>query len=384
MDTPVHLQVLERAALAPPVRRALRDDSAELVDWYVTSASGGVGGFLGLSDVYRVSGNALQRGEVVPWSLVLKVFRMPADDADPSAWCYWKRELLAYQSGLLADLPGGIESPRCFGALQHPGGDSWLWLEHIQDEASGPWPLQRFASAARRLGAFSGAYLVGRPLPSYRWLSSGWFRSRVTDSAPAIAEFPSVLSHPLVSRAYPAEIAVRVIPLCAEVGWFLDTLDQLPQTFCHLDAHRRNLLLGWGLDGAERLVAIDWAYSGIASVGAELASPVAVSILTGEVDLSSIEELDHTLFASYIAGLQGVGWRGDTRVVRLGYTICVALHFVVGNLPYMIRGALDESSHAIQEELAGCPMPEFMDRVAGLHGFLLDRADEARQIVTEL
>ncbi len=85
MDTPVHLQVLEQTALAPPVRRALRDDSAELVDWYVTSASGGVGGFLGLSDVYRVSGKALQRGEVVPWSLVLKVVRMPADDADPSA-----------------------------------------------------------------------------------------------------------------------------------------------------------------------------------------------------------------------------------------------------------------------------------------------------------
>ncbi len=384
MAAPVQLQALQQAALTPPVRRALGDDSAELVDWRVTLASGGVGGFLGLSDVYRVSGNALQSGEVVPWSLVLKVIRMPADDADPSAWSYWKWELLAYQSGLLADLPGGIEAPRCFGALEHPGGDGWLWLEHIEDEASGPWPLSRFGSAARRLGAFSGAYLVGHPLPSYPWLSSGWFRSRVTDSAPAVAEFPSVLSHPLVSRAYPAAVATRVVRLCAEVRWFLDTLDQLPQTFCHLDAHRRNLLLGRGLDGDERLVAIDWAYSGIAPVGAELASPVAVSIITGEVDLNSIEDLEHTLFAGYMAGLGDVGWRGDPRLVRLGYTICVALHFVVGNLPPVIRGALDESSHSIQEELAGCRMPEVMDRFARLHGFLLDRSDEVRQLASEL
>jgi hypothetical protein len=37
----------------------------------------------------------------------------PADGADPGAWDYPGREGLAYGSGLLADLPGGLATPRC-------------------------------------------------------------------------------------------------------------------------------------------------------------------------------------------------------------------------------------------------------------------------------
>ena len=117
MDMLAQLQALDQATLTPLVRQALGSDSLVPLDWQVAPHGGGAG-----QCVYRFAGSAQDQGQTVPWSLILKAVRAPEGEVDPSASSYWKREMLAYQSGLLADLPAGLAAPRCFGVVELPTG----------------------------------------------------------------------------------------------------------------------------------------------------------------------------------------------------------------------------------------------------------------------
>jgi hypothetical protein len=116
MDTLAQLQAVDQVTLTPLVRQALESASASLIDWQVAPFGGGAS-----RSVYRFAGRAQDQGKIIPWSLVLKVMSTPSTEEEPSAWHYGRRELLAYQSGLLANLPGGLAAPRCFGIVEQPG-----------------------------------------------------------------------------------------------------------------------------------------------------------------------------------------------------------------------------------------------------------------------
>ena len=61
--------------------------------------------------LYRWNGHAAVDRTERDWSLILKAW-LPDPESDvPTQWDYWKREFLAYSSGILADLPG-ISAPR--------------------------------------------------------------------------------------------------------------------------------------------------------------------------------------------------------------------------------------------------------------------------------
>ena len=64
--------------------------------------------------------------------------RFQARQRDP--FC-WNRELLAYLSGLLDDLPGDLAAPRYLGGAEHAGRVTWLWLEEVSDDRGRAWPL---------------------------------------------------------------------------------------------------------------------------------------------------------------------------------------------------------------------------------------------------
>lgn len=265
MDTLTQLQAIDQATLTPRVRQALGSDGATLVDWQVAPFGSGAG-----QCVYRFAGHAHNQGTTVPWSLIVKVATAPTSVEDPSAARYSKREMLAYQSGLLADLPAGLTAPRCFDVTEQPGGGGWLWLEEVLDTATGRWSRERFAAVAQRLGRFGGAYLTGRSLPDYPWLSRAWFRGFVGETASAVAELPALLGHHYLRPAIPEATATRILRLWNQRDTFLDALDRLPQTFCHLDINPRNLFVRPVDSGDIQSVAIDWEFAGISALGAEL------------------------------------------------------------------------------------------------------------------
>jgi hypothetical protein len=112
------------------------------------------------------------------------VLRRAAELDDPSDWDYWKREALAYEAGLLVDLADGFVAPRCYGIRDLGQDHVAIWLEDIVGSGPSRWPLERYGLAARHLGRFNGAYLTGRRLPGWPWLSVGRVRQWLARGRP--------------------------------------------------------------------------------------------------------------------------------------------------------------------------------------------------------
>lgn len=395
------LHLLADATVLPPVRRALGDAAAALADWrheplVYTDRTPIAGG------VYRVVGRARSRGAVVPWSLILKIARAPAGRSwpdgrvapegwgmDPSHAQYWRREAAAYRSGLLDDLPPGVVAPRCFGVAARGDDALWLWLEEISETEPGPWPLARYGVAARRLGQFNGAYLAGRPLPAYPWLNRRFLRAWTTDPARAAVTQTitraETWAHPLVRAAFPAPIVGRLLRLLAEREALLAAMDRLPQTLSHLDAFPGNLLMRRDAAGGEQIVALDWAFLGIAAVGEEVGHLIAWSLLAGVLPVTEAAPLRAAVLAGYAAGLREAGWAAGAdeiaRAVAVGAAVAAALRWGLGAAASAVRPAFDARARATLERSMGLPIAPAMAARARLVSFLLDWLDETRPLL---
>jgi hypothetical protein len=372
---------IDRATLAPLVQSALNSETVDVIDWECTQLHGGLGAG---TAIYRFAGQGREQGQTVPWSLILKTLhpQIPADA--PSAWNYYKREADAYRSGWLADLPGGLAAPRCFGVLEHPDGTCWIWLEDVRDEIGPHWPLEHYRVVARHAGQFNGVYLVDRPLPSWPWLSVGWMRQYVEQAAPALPLLRDSLDHPLVRRAWPGDAIDRFFRLWEERDLFLDALDRLPQTICHLDVFRRNLFACKMADGGDQTVAVDWAFAGRGAIGEELVPLIQASVAFYEVGPEKAQALEEIVFDGYFEGLRDAGWRGDPRQVRLGYAAASLRYRCGGELGRFLPILLDESLHDIAQQTFGRSVGEVADFWAYV-GHLFDGTiDEARALIDAL
>lgn len=373
------LKAINQATLAPVVRRALHSDTVEIANWEYRPIHGGSGDLgTGTSGIYRFTGQANDRGEIVPWSLILKVVGSPAHGGDAQGGF---RELSAYQSGFLDNLPGGLAAPRCYGIVEQPGEVFWLWLEEVTDEVGPQWPLSRYGLAARNLGQFNGAYLAGEKLPPWPWLSVGWLRAWVAQRAPEIDLLHNSLDHPLVRRNYPGSTADDIFRLWAQRNTLLDALDRLPRTLCHLDAFRRNLFARRSADGRDQTIAIDWAFVGTGALGEEIVPLVSASLAFFEVELAEAQALDEIVFEGYLEGLRDAGWRGDPRAVRFVYAAASALRYL---FPIGLNLLLEESGRAWLEQAFGRTIEEALDDWADWCRFLLGLADEARELRSAL
>lgn len=393
------LDTLDRDDLIGPVRRALADEAAELVEWrhetlaYTNQTP--------VSDgVYRLAGRARTRGDIHHWSLILKVSRSPAGRAwpdgrvAPAGWGtnpahsqYWKREALAYQSGLLDNLPG-VVAPRCFGVDERSDDTIWLWLEAVHETAQRPWPLEQYGRAARHLGQFNGAYLASQPLPTEPWLNRGFLRAWTADPVrAALAETiarAETWTHPLVRQAFPDSVAERLRRLQAQREDFLAVLERQPQTLCHLDAFPGNLLVRHDTSGAEQTVALDWAFMGIAAVGEEVGHLVAWSLLLGEVAATEAEQLRAVVLRGYREGLHEAGWPGNEvelmHAVERGAAVAAALRWALSAANRVVRAAVAERSRTALERNTGRSCEEDMALNVGLTVFLLDWLDESHAL----
>lgn len=364
-----------------PMVRVLLDDPAAVVlgEWSCRPLGSGASEGPGL---YRVAGSARVGAAIHPWALVCKVCAR-ANGRDPGGWDFPPREPLAYGSGLLAALPGGLAAPRCLAVEAQPDGTTWLWLEAVTDEHPGPWPLERYAHVAHDLGRFNGAYLVATPLPDQPWLSRGWLRDFVEPSGSIIAELDHLVGPggpPLLRQLYPPSVISEISRLWTEREHFLTALDRLPRTFCHLDAFRRNLLFQPGPDG-EELVALDWAYAGHGAIGEELAQLVVASLFFFETVGMTPRELEAVCFAGYITGVRDAGWVGDERLVRLGFAIDAALRHPLGLLRVIVPLVSESTRRTVVEDRFGRPLEEVVAVWADLWPFQIALAEEARGLL---
>ena len=388
MDIAAQLDAVGPPALTALVRRALGSQTAEAGEWRCHPLHGGLGGASG--GLCRVAGTARDGGGDAPWSLVLKVVRPPGPDGpappmatEPRATYYWRREPLAYESGLLGDLPGGLAAARCYGVDERPDGAVWLWLEELRDDAGRPWPLDRYALAARHLGRFNGAYLAGRPLPAHPWLCAdfltGWFAQWAR--AAEVATRAEPWERQEVRAAFPVPVAGRVRRLIADRDRLREGLARLPRTLCHHDAWYRNLFARGDADERGETVAVDWAYVGIGPLGADGGDLLAGSMFYADLDAARAVGEEPAVFEAYWQGLREAGWRGDRRHARFGYAASAALRWGV---PAWLPFIQEDPGRRRMEQFLGRPLAELLPQWATVQYWLLDLADEARGLLGTL
>jgi Phosphotransferase enzyme family len=382
------LQAVDLAVLTNIVRQDQCNPGFELLDWTVQPLShekiiettGGI---------YRVHGNGRVGSTKQPWSVVVKIINQSqgSEGQRPHDWCYWQREMHAFQSGMLAALPSAIRAPRCYAVMEqeHSG---WIWLEHLTESTGRRWTLADFQRAAYQMGSFAGAYLTGTPLPDYPWLGDPFFRSLFADGGwwathMALTGPESLWQSLIIQQAFSPALCARVQAVWAEKDRFFTMIDRLPQIFCHHDLHRRNLMWTTTADGDDELVVLDWAFCGHGPVGSDLGELVATSSHFFDSDPSQVAALEATVFASYLEGLRTTGWSGDERLVRLGYVSCAAL-WMGATLPGWAAIMLDPAAGGNVQAMYGHPAEEVLAGWVTLTEFLMDRADEARILMAQL
>jgi hypothetical protein len=302
--------------LTSPVRHALRRLEAEVLDWRWQEMTPGVGNPVS-AGVFRFSGTASDHGAVLPWTMILKVMQSPGnlgmidigEGPDETHWNYWRRERLLFESDLLVYLPHDVRAPECYGTAELPGQIAWLWLEDVSDAHGGVWPPERYELAAYHLGRLNGAYPAGKPLPTHPWLGRNVARQLVNTCRLQLI--------PAVARYLPDAPQHAVIQFILECDSALDRMDRSPQTVCHFDAGRANLMSRGRNTGEQETVAIDWALAGIGPVGVELSQLVS-SI--GDLNQVGAGPSEESLIARYLSGLNDVGCAVDRREVLFNYS----------------------------------------------------------------
>jgi hypothetical protein len=382
------IKEIDSAMLTDLVRRALSSTTAEIRHWehypisYINTEESNLG-------LHRFNGIALDRGENRPWSIVLKAVHAPVNETDSTYWNYHRREILAYEEGLLNDLPGGVSAPRCLGVTKYPDGVCWLWLEDVLNPAGPAWSLTEYGLVARHLGQFNGAYLTGHVLPSLPWLSQNWLRGWLNYEEAGGREVLELIrdehfwEKPLLRSAFPRSITSEILQLWASHDALLRTLDGLPRTFCHLDAYRPNLFIRRDAQGSNQTVAVDWVFTGIASVGEEIANLLAASLIWFEYDAAEARNLDEAVFNGYLNGLRDAGWQEDSRLVRLGYTAACALRWGIVGL-WWLQDLGDPTKQAGLENHWKRPLKELVSQWAGTSTYILGLAQEAYQLQRDL
>lgn len=386
-----------RDDLTPPVSQLLRRDRVTIGSWssepiaYAATnpASGGV---------YRIAGSAEQNGQLVPWSLVLKVVRSPEpsqprigewprlyipEAGRPLPPMYWEREPLAYQTGVLDELPEGLAAPRCFGVDRKDPSVYWVWLEDLVDAWGGSWTLPRYAGTAKHLGRFNGSYLVGHPLPDAPWLRYGAMRAWL-DEVVRHGEIERVIeaawADPFIQQTFPSTMAARLQWCWRERETFLAALDRLPRTFCHRDAFPANLFACQTPAGHHKLVAVDWAEAGAGPVGEEI-TPLVLIPAPSEGHWMGPAQLDGPVFSAYVQGLHDVGWQGDERVVRLGYAGSVTFRKACLDPAILLLQVVKGYLRAGVQRRGVASILALLEREAAVFSFALDLADEARKLM---
>jgi hypothetical protein len=368
---------LDQATLTPLVRDALGSKTVEVLNWKCEQIHGGMA--VGTS-IYRFSGQGRDRGQSIPWSLILKILQPEGGSADGSAWNYFKREAEAYQSGFLDNLGGGLAAPRCFGFDKHADGTCWMWLEEIMEQIGADWPLEHYGVVARHLGHFNGLYLAGKPLPNWPWLSSDWIRQYVELSAPAMEQLRDMQASPWGRRFLPEVDSHKYFQIWEQRARYFDILDRLPQTICHLDAFRRNLFARKTANGDDQTGLIDWAFVGRAPIGVELSQLVLMSVALGGIPFDRLPELEQIVFDGYLGGLREAGWQGDPRLVRLGYTAS-SVRYLFPEIGRWLELILDETLHAAFEKMACISMTQSCYNMSTMRLLHFDYLEEARRLM---
>ncbi|NGN65397.1 aminoglycoside phosphotransferase [Streptomyces sp. A7024] len=236
-----------------------------------------------------------------------------ATSDEPRHWNHWRREVLAYQSGLAesAFADGGVTAPRLRDLETRADGSVALWLEDVAGLAGTGWTVAQLGDFARRLGAGQARWAADG-LPPHAWLSRRWLRQYVRYIG--AKDVPEQLDwdHPVAAAAWPEELRGGLRRLWEKREYLFAAAEAAPRTLCHLDVWPMNLIAA--ADG--RSVLLDWAFVGDGAVGEDAANLIVDSVSDGLIDAGLLPGIHEAVLEGYLAGLREAGSRVPEGEVR--------------------------------------------------------------------
>lgn len=220
------------------------------------------------------------RGDGETFQMVRKTFRrlQSGPHAEQSGrldhWAYWRRELTAYESGILPAGPG-LRAPRMYGVA-----DNVVYIEYVGERQPAA------SDAALQLGRWHDCDRTDLHQP---WLAEDQLAQRLAVSD---LDWSAV------------DVDARFPAIWARRDSYLAQLSSLPRSITHGDFSVGNLRT----DETD-VIALDWATLGSSPVGFDLA----------HLALSTQAE---SLLPIYLDGLSG---RFEPHQIEQGYRIAVCL-----------------------------------------------------------
>jgi hypothetical protein len=263
-------------------------------------------------------------------SAVLKVFTPPVAGGtgywptsdEPTHWNHWRREWLAYRSGMSAGAFGaaGVAGPDVLAARERADGRTELWLADVEGTEGFDWSPARLARFAHELGV-GQARFAGR-VPDVPWLSRGWLAQYLAEGpARSVDAREADWAHPGVA-VWPAPVREGLMRLWAERDRGLAVAQSGERTLCHLDVWPANLI-----DDHGRSVLLDWSFIGAGAVGEDIANLVLDSFTDGLMDPALLPEIVDGCVGGYVQGLRDGGWSGSEDGVRAAVAACGAAKY---------------------------------------------------------
>ncbi|UUZ94789.1 aminoglycoside phosphotransferase family protein [Paenibacillus sp. P25] len=304
------LENMDKGRIQKISSRLLQTEMGMVTDWRCDSIGPANRNFV-TGGIYRISGTSeMSKGLSHSWSFILKIVNADPNRDDPSHYNFWRREVLAYDSGYLQNLPAGITVPKCLAIDEKDDGSVWLWLEDFRHEPR-RWEWNDYAYAAEKLGEFNTAYLLGTPLPEYPWVNRQWMRSWIKECF-QYRYVPDETSRELLqSHKRVSEIIRQFRALEAAVFYWVADLEQLPRTFAHQDYYEVNMILNADLQQEGKLGLIDWQFASISGVGEDLGRFLGLAVSRGQIPMEQFDEFREHLLSAYLQGMKRAGWLGD-------------------------------------------------------------------------
>jgi hypothetical protein len=275
--------------------------------------------------VYRV------RGE--DFSLVIKIVKHGSDENPNALWVsgaepqhrnYWKREWLAYSTGLLDALPGELRAPRLSLATEPSEDECWIWMEDIEGRPGASWEIDDYDSVAFDLATTQAAFASGRSvLPDQPWLSRLWLRNWVDTLAQQVDTIDDDSLWQQDEQAPASALRPRVRALWESREQLLGIVESAPQTLVHCDFWPANLIASD--DGTT--VAIDWSQVGIGAVAQDLDQLVLDPVWMQVLPDASLDDLERHVFMGYLSGLRSSGFGVEETDLRRWYAAAASVHY---------------------------------------------------------
>ncbi len=303
---------------------------------------------------------------------ILKVACPPADPPagtlawptsdEPTHWNYWRRESLAYSTGLAATVyaDAGIVAPALLQVMERSDGSVALWLADAPGEGAIRWSVDRLAHFARQLG-HAQAEWAGR-VPELPWLSRRWLAQYVAGRDVWVRDGID-WDHP-IAGIWPQpvrQVLARMMPARERL---LQRAEAAPRTLCHLDVWPMNLI-----EDGDTTVLLDWAFCGEGGLGEDLANLIVDSVTDGLMDAALLPEINERATDAYLTGLREGGYGGPPDEVRAAVA-------AAGATKYAWFGAA-VLGKALSDDAYGHPQ-------YGRHGSAEEAMEELRGLVTLL